>query len=130
MALTKNNPTTTHSWQKLIQHFADNEHVELKELFKNSSRKEDFSIAVEEKFKGVEGRLEGVEGRLTKIESTMVTKDYLDDKMADLRGDLVCLVKKEDKKVDAVVETLKTKNIISKAESKNISSLGPFTRTA
>ena len=47
MALTKNNPTTTLSWQKLIQHFADNEHVELKELFKNSSRKEDFSIAVE-----------------------------------------------------------------------------------
>lgn len=47
MALTKNNPTTTHSWQKLIQHFTDNEHVELKELFKNSSRKEDFSIAVE-----------------------------------------------------------------------------------
>lgn len=47
MALTKNNPTTTHSWQKLIQHFADNEHVELKELFKNASRKEGFSIAVE-----------------------------------------------------------------------------------
>lgn len=29
----------------------------------------------------------------------MVTKDYLDDKLADLRGDLVVLTKKEDAKV-------------------------------
>ncbi len=71
-----------------------------------------------------------IEGRITMIEATMVTKDYLDDKMADLRGDLVCLVKKEDKKVNAIVEKLKTKKIISKVEGKGITSMGPFGRTA
>ncbi len=36
---------------------------------------------------GVEKRLDGVEKRLTKAEALMVTKDYLDDKLADLRGE-------------------------------------------
>ena len=47
MALNNSNPTTTNAWQKLSQHFAENQHIELKELFKNASRKEDFSIEVE-----------------------------------------------------------------------------------
>ena len=47
MALKNSNPTTTSSWQKLSQHFTDNQYIELKELFKSSSRKEDFSIALE-----------------------------------------------------------------------------------
>jgi len=34
-----------------------------------------------------------------KVEATMVTKDYLDDKLSDLRGDLVVLMRKEDKKL-------------------------------
>src|SRR3989304_1469369 len=32
------------------------------------------------------------------IKSEMVTKDYLDDKLADLRGDMVVLTRKEDTK--------------------------------
>lgn len=40
-----------------------------------------------------------VDKRFDKIESTMVTKDYLDDKLADLRGDLVVMMQKEDTKV-------------------------------
>ena len=31
--------------------------------------------------------------RFSKIEATMVTKDYLDDKLSDLRGDLVVLTR-------------------------------------
>ncbi|MBT6253882.1 hypothetical protein HOI83_01465 [Candidatus Uhrbacteria bacterium] len=40
----------------------------------------------------IDGRADGVDGRLSRIESQMVTKSYLDDKLADLRGDLVQMV--------------------------------------
>jgi hypothetical protein len=63
----------------------------------------DFSNQVEKRFDGVESRLDGVESRIDKIEATMVTKDYLDDKLADLRGDLVVLMRKEDTKVKALI---------------------------
>ena len=33
------------------------------------------------------------EERLTRMEALMVTKDYLDEKLADLRGDLVILMR-------------------------------------
>lgn len=36
----------------------------------------------------------------------MVTKDYLDDKLADLKGDLVVLMRKEDAKLQALVDVL------------------------
>ena len=42
---------------------------------------------VEGRLGRVEGRLDGVEGRLGGVESAMVTKSYLDDKLADLRGE-------------------------------------------
>lgn len=41
---------------------------------------------VDERFKNVDKRFDGVDKRLTRVEITMVTKDYLDEKMADLRG--------------------------------------------
>ncbi|MFA5318687.1 MAG: hypothetical protein WC323_04460 [Patescibacteria group bacterium] len=64
--------------------------------------------------------------RLQKIESTMVTKDYLDDKLTDLRGDLVVLVRKEDTKLKTLVSVLKNKNIISEEDVKTINALEPF----
>ncbi len=36
----------------------------------------------------------------------MVTKDYLDEKLADLRGDLTILIRKEDTKLKTLVEVL------------------------
>jgi hypothetical protein len=51
----------------------------------------------------VDGRFDRLEGRVTKIEATMVTKDqivnlvtkdYLDDKLADLHSDIVRFVKR------------------------------------
>ena len=47
-----------------------------------------------------------VDKRLNTIESTMVTKDYLDEKLADLRGDLTILIRKEDTKLKTLVEVL------------------------
>ncbi len=44
-----------------------------------------FTTHVEKRFNGVEKRLGTVESVLPKL----VTKDYLDEKLADLRGDIV-----------------------------------------
>ena len=56
----------------------------------------------------------------------MVTKDYLDDKLADLRGDLVVLMRKEDRKMLTLVEILFKNKIISEKERQHILSLEPF----
>lgn len=63
-----------------------------------------FSGETDKRFDGIDGRLDGIDGRLTKVEATMVTKDYLDDKLSDLRGDLVVLMRKEDMKVKKLVD--------------------------
>jgi len=60
------------------------------------------------------------------IKATMVTKDYLDDKLADLRGDLVVLTRKEDNKLKTLVGVLHGKRVISDSDVKKIYSMEPF----
>ncbi len=64
--------------------------------------------------------------RLTRIEATMVTKDYLDDKLSDLKGDLVVLMRKEDAKLGALVEILQKRKVISNEDVKTILAMQPF----
>ncbi|MFH1427575.1 MAG: hypothetical protein ABIG60_03535 [Patescibacteria group bacterium] len=64
--------------------------------------------------------------RFNKIEATMVTKDYLDEKLSDLRGDLVILMRKEDVKVKRLVEILQKRKVLSNKEVKEIMSMEPF----
>ena len=64
--------------------------------------------------------------RLTKVEATMVTKDYLDEKLGDLKGDIIVELRHEDKKVVALIEVLRNRNIISIDEAKNILGMKPF----
>ena len=47
---------------------------------------------VENRMTGVENRMTGVENRLTGVEATMVTKDYLDRKLAPINGKINVLV--------------------------------------
>lgn len=74
----------------------------------------------------VDKRFDALEGRVTKIESTMVTKDYLDEKMADLRGDLTVLIRKEDTKVKALVDLLVERNVLEEPDRKKLFSMEPF----
>lgn len=60
------------------------------------------------------------------IKSQMVTKDYLDTKLADLRGELVSLVRKEDTKVKTVVDILKKKKTFTNADATQIYKMEPF----
>ncbi|PJB15449.1 hypothetical protein CO116_03705 [Candidatus Falkowbacteria bacterium CG_4_9_14_3_um_filter_38_19] len=88
----------------------------------------EFSNRVDDKFDKVDERFDKLEGRVGKIEATMVTKDYLDDKLADLRGDLVVLMRKEDTKMIKLVEILKRRAVITEAEEKEILSMEPFAK--
>ena len=81
---------------------------------------------IEGEISGIKGEISGIKGRLDKIEATMVTKDYLDEKLADLRGDLVVMMRKEDTKVKTLVEILRARNIISEEDEKKVLSLEPF----
>jgi archaellum component FlaC len=109
----------------------------------------EFASAVERRFDGVEQRLDGVEQRLDGVEqrldgveqnikglgkdvssirSQMLTKDYLDEKIADLRGDMVVLTRKEDTKMLKLVEILTRRKVISQKEAKEIRSMEPFSQ--
>ncbi|MDD4900633.1 MAG: hypothetical protein PHS62_00770 [Patescibacteria group bacterium] len=89
--------------------------------------KKEFDI-MGDRFDKVDQRFNKLEGRMEKIEATMVTKDYLDEKLADLRGDLVVLTRKEDNKVCKLIAVLKRRKVISEAEEKEILSMEPFAK--
>ncbi len=81
---------------------------------------------VEERFEKVEERFERVDERLNRIENQMVTKDYLDDKIEDLRGDLILKLKKEDEKFNLLVEVLLDKKVVSKKDVARIDAIAVF----
>jgi len=78
--------------------------------------------------------VDALTARVSGIENRMVTKEYfkeyLDDKLADLRGDLVVLTRKEDFKVRALVEVMAQKQLLSKDEANKILSMEPFPQLA
>jgi hypothetical protein len=68
----------------------------------------------------LETRMDSLETRMDSLETKVVTKDYLDDKLADLRGDLVVLMRKEDIKVRTLVEIMLGKQLLSKEEANKV----------
>ncbi|MBI2458926.1 MAG: hypothetical protein HYV53_00030 [Parcubacteria group bacterium] len=81
---------------------------------------------VGKQFDEVNKKFTEVNSHLGKVESNMLTKDYLDDKLADLRGDLVVLTRKEDNKVKKLINILRKRDLISDDEVKEIMSMEPF----
>lgn len=87
---------------------------------------DDLAENVNEFATDTENRFSSLESDVKVIKSTMVTKPYLDEKLADLRGDMVVLTRKEDKKLNTLVEILADKKILTKKEQKQITSMEPF----
>lgn len=81
---------------------------------------------VDERFEQVDLRFQSLESKVTGVESQMVTKTYLDDKLADLRGDLTLLTRQEDQKLLSLVELLFGKRLMTKEERQHIMALQPF----
>lgn len=69
---------------------------------------------------------EELKTELGKIRAVMVTKDYLDDKLADLRGDLTILMRKEDTKLKKLVEKLHAKHVLDDADVRDLAQMEPF----
>lgn len=90
----------------------------------------DFSTKVDERFSGIENDISGIKGEIVGIKNTMVTKDYLDEKIADLRGDLVVLLRKEDNKLGALITELLDRKVIDDAAARRILTMEPFTQTS
>lgn len=70
------------------------------------------------------------ETRMNRVESQMVTKEYLDDKMADLRGDLVVMMRKEDNKLKTLLEILQSRKVITKVDATKVMAMEPFAQLA
>lgn len=94
----------------------------------NETSKNEILEAINEFSNKVDEKFVEVDKRFDKIEANMVTKDYLDSKLSDLRGDLVVLTRKEDTKMLKLVEILKRRAIITEAEEKEILSMEPFAK--
>src|SRR3990167_8172935 len=69
---------------------------------------------------GMKGEISGMKGEIGQIKATMVTKDYLDDKLSDLRGDLVVMLRKGDAKLKVLAEMLHDKKVLNRADVKRI----------
>lgn len=63
---------------------------------------------------------------IEELKAQMVTKDYLDEKLSDLRGDLVVSMRKEDRKVRRLIELLRDKKILGEPEVGELLSMEPF----
>lgn len=55
--------------------------------------------------------------------------DAMDDKLVNLKGDLILLMRGEDKKLLRLVNLLKIKNILTKDETEGILKMQPFPQT-
>lgn len=75
---------------------------------------------IAQRFDGIEGRFEGVFGRLQRLEALMVTKDYLDDKLgdlrADLRGEMIERSQRSDDRFDRLLTVLNRQKVINQHE--------------
>lgn len=70
--------------------------------------------------------VQAIKGEVRTMRSVMVTKSYLDEKMADLRGDLVALARKSNTKLAVLVEELVIKGVIRREVADKILALEPF----
>lgn len=94
-----------------------------------------FSESIDQRFdavhtdiRDVRNEISDVRNGLHEVRSSMVTKDYLDDKLSDLRGDLVVLTRKEDTKLHALVGVLHDKHVIDDSDVRRVERLEPFAR--
>ncbi|MDQ7814331.1 MAG: hypothetical protein RDU25_00795 [Patescibacteria group bacterium] len=74
----------------------------------------------------MKGDILTMKGDIRTMKSSMVTKSYLDDKLADLRGDLVALARKSNTKFAVLVEELVLKGTIKREVADKILALEPF----
>lgn len=85
-----------------------------------------FATHVDDRFSQVDNKFKSIDQQFTEIRATMVTKDYLDNKIADLRGDLVLLARKGNTKLSTLVERLVEEKRLDPKVAHQILLMEPF----
>jgi len=83
---------------------------------------------IDSKVETLDKRVVTLDKDVNHIKNTMVTKDYLDDKLADQKGEIVELIRAEDHKVVMLVEELQHTKVVSAPAAKKILGLKTFAR--
>ncbi|KKU73650.1 MAG: hypothetical protein UX98_C0005G0026 [Parcubacteria group bacterium GW2011_GWA2_47_26] len=72
----------------------------------------------------VEGEMGNLKAEMGRVKVEIL--DGIDEKLGNLKGDLVVLTRKEDRKIVRLVEILRDKNILAQEEAKQILGMEPF----
>jgi len=82
--------------------------------------------AIDELSKEMRGEFDVIKSDLISVKSQMVTKSYLDDKLAELEGTVVVRQRKEDKKVNLLIELLQKKSVLADTDVKQLKEIQVF----
>ena len=115
-------PTTTDILEAINNFSFDND--------KRFNKMDERFDKMDDRFNKMDDRLDKVENDLKIVKSTMVTKDYLDEKLGDLRGDLSVLIRKEDNKVKELVNILVKKKVLNENDQEKLFKMEPFAQTS
>lgn len=74
----------------------------------------------------VEGEFASVKQEIGAIKATMVTKDYLDDKLAVRKADLIIIDRKQEEKINSLASKLADKKVFTRQEAEEIVRISPF----
>ena len=88
----------------------------------------DFSHRVDERLEKLESDVGSLKSDVGSIKATMVTKEYLDEKLANVRGECVQRTRKGDEKTNMLVDELSKKKMLSAKAAKSVLILDPLTR--
>jgi len=121
-----NDKVTNQEILEAINKFADHTEDQFSAIDQQFDKIDQRFEKIDQRFEKIDQRFDKVEKDLTAVKALMVTKDYLDDKLADLRGDLVVLTRKEDAKLKTLVDVLCEKKVINDKDRKKIFKMEPF----
>lgn len=75
-------------------------------------------------------RVGKLEHEVGQMRAEMVTKSYLDDKLAELEGGLIAKLRKEDTKLNHLVDMLKQKKVLTEQDAKQLAEIQVFPRAS
>ncbi|MEK7665957.1 MAG: hypothetical protein AAB337_03735 [Patescibacteria group bacterium] len=67
-----------------------------------------------------------MKSEMTEMKSVMVTKDFLQDQLGLLKGDLTVMMRGENKKIIALVEIMEKKQLLTRDEARAFYEMEPF----
>lgn len=124
-----NKEPTNHEILQAINSFADNTEARFEKLESEIfSVKSDVS-SMKSDVSSMKSEMSSMREDIDHIQVNMVTKEYLDDKLMDLKSDLVVVMRKEDHKLNALVDILYKKKVLDETDKQHLISLEPFPKS-